>query len=337
MDDINTKTKFYECISIDMTPIKGKYIKESYYADRGVDVDAFKKILIKNDMEQYSILLLYYINEIYLSNDFDKTIEANILASQEYEREMQYEKDLTRTLQFLLSDEFGVNSSITFQKSKNSLTIPNQDIVNSFINSLIQEFKKNNYHKINLTYDEAKAMMLANEKWAKAVFKEECFFDELKNEIKVVKVEFEESIMDFAYSIVKEMEIDQEFLKNKLQDLSLNLTKKKGAKIKKNRVATLCEDLSYLKRIDSYLNRTDFEYIDDLKLTNKDYRFIHDCVVFFGVIPDKTGTLTKSLPENYIRSLITQKTCEWYEVDLKKERINRIRDLKKELKANFEI
>ena len=74
--------------------------------------------------------------------------------------------------------------------------------------------------------------------------------------------------------------------------------------------------------------KDEIEYLENVKLTNNDCRFLHDCLVFFNIIEDKSNTLTKSLPENYIRGLLKQKKQDEYEDDInisKNLRINYLR------------
>lgn len=65
--------------------------------------------------------------------------------------------------------------------------------------------------------------------------------------------------------------------------------------------------LSFLKRIDSFVtNNNDIDDIKDIKLTNRDYRFVHDCLVYCKLIEDKSNNQnTTTTPEKYTRNLLT--------------------------------
>jgi len=72
----------------------------------------------------------------------------------------------------------------------------------------------------------------------------------------------------------------------------------------------------------------EIEYLENVKLINNDCRFIHDCLVFFKIIEDKSKTLTKSLPENYIRALLKQKKQDEFDDDINRAKNKRINDLR---------
>jgi len=325
MNQISSLLKFTECFGLNIKLVNNKAIYESYFVEKGVDVEAFKRLMIKNDMDEYTFILLAYFDEIYFAPKVEESIIKYKVKSELTEQKRKHEIELTQSLLFLLSNNNGDCTSVTFQKSRNNLTISNQLISKSIIDCLIHEFKCNGYNKVNLTYDEAKLMMATNSEWAKGLFCENNFGSD--EEPNIVEVEFTEAIDDFANSTTKEVEVELDFLTTKFEILTQN-GKKKGAKIKKSRIASLCEDLSFLKRIDRYLLKDEIEYLENVKLTNNDCRFLHDCLVFFNIIEDKSNTLTKSLPENYIRGLLKQKKQDEYEDDInisKNLRINYLR------------
>ncbi len=325
MNKISAMLKFTECFGMHIKLVNYEAKNESFFVEKGIDVSAFKRLMIKNDMDEYTfILLAYFIERYFKFNIKDSMIKYNEKLDEE-ETKRKHEIELTQLLLFLLSKNYGEYTSITFQKSRNSLTISNQLISKSIIDGLIHEFKCNGYNKVNLSYDEAKVMMATDDEWAKGLFCEVNYGSD--DDPNIVEVEFAEAIEYFASNTTKEVEVDLDYLTCKYEILNRN-KKKKGAKIKKYHTAILCEDLSLLKRIERYLNQSEIEFIDDIKITNDDCRFIHDCLVFFNIIEDKSTTLTKSLPENYIRGLLKQKKQDEFDIDLNHFRRLRINDLR---------
>jgi len=325
MNKINSLLKFTECFGLDPKFINAEKSAESYYIEKGIDVEAFKTLMIKNDLGEYTIILLCYITEVYFSAKVKEYVQKHTVKTKEAEKKRNHEIELTQSLQFLLSKNDGECTSLTFHKSRKSHTMSNQLILKSIVDNLILEFKSNDYDKVELTYDEAKVMMATNDEWAKGLFCEVNLGS--VNEPNIVEVEFTEAIEDFASSTTKEVEIDVDFLSKKLEILTKNSTKK-GAKITNYRIASLCNDLSFLKRIDRYLLNDEIEYLENVKLINNDCRFIHDCLVFFKIIEDKSKTLTKSLPENYIRALLKQKKQDEFDDDINRAKNKRINDLR---------
>jgi len=77
--------------------------EESVYLEMGMNVTAFKKMLIKNDMEEYTNELLYYWY-IQLLNAKHKTLSKIQTSSEVMKNRNEHEKDLTEMLIFLLTD-----------------------------------------------------------------------------------------------------------------------------------------------------------------------------------------------------------------------------------------
>ena len=329
MIEVTPLIKFTECFGIRQDFILKENITESDFAAKGIDVDAFNRFLIKYDMDQYAFYLLYYFTEtIFQNNNYDLQ-ELIFDHEMDNEQKKQYEIDLTKALLFLFSDKSTANTSITISKSINNITIKNEKIIKDVANQLYVEFKKHDFHKVPLTYEEAKAEMLLNEKFKNSVYRK--INNGSPEEPDIIEVEFDVAIDHYAENSMKEMEITVDFLNNKLKNLTKK-GKKKGAKIKNSRLADICEDLSFLKRIDKYLNQTETEYICDIPLTNDDCRFIYGCLVFFNITEYNTTTITKTLHENYIRTILKQKKREsWIDEDMYGARLFNIHDLRNKL------
>lgn len=224
MNNTTSLLKFTECFGLDPKFINAEKSAESYSTSKNIDVEAFKTLMIKNDMTEYTIILLCYFTEVYLSIKVNDVIRKHTVKAEEAERKRNHEIELTQSLQFLLSKNDGEFTSITFQKSRRSCTTSNQLILKSIVDNLILEFKSNGYDKVKLTYDEAKVMMATNDEWAKGLFREANLGS--VDEPNIIEVEFTEAINDFANSTTKEVDVDLNFLTNKYEILTQNGNKK---------------------------------------------------------------------------------------------------------------
>jgi hypothetical protein len=320
--------KFTECFGIDLNSISADKATESYYIDKGIDIEAFKKIMYNFDMEEYTIILLYYFTEMYKSNQELYNDDFGLNPDPEVER--QLELDLTEALLFLYSDKSIDKTSFTINKSRSSITIQNNTIVKHLANQIFLQYKSKGYNRINYTYDEAKELMLADPKWSSRVYEDVNVGTE-DNPV-FEKKESEDEILMFAHSFYKEVMLNEDVLKHRLKYLKSKYKKKRGAKVKNSSIAYLIENLSFLKRIDKYLNQTETEYICDIPLTNDDCRFIYACLVLFNTIEDNSKFRTKTLPENYIRTILKQKKMDsWIEEHLFGAKLFGILDLRKKL------
>lgn len=320
-----TIAKFCACFGFSMPDFqRRKKQDENIYIEMGLNVPAFIKMLIKNDMEEYTELLLLYwhMQTIYstkLSKPNIQTLDSTIMTSSEYC------VDLTKTLIFLLDEKEGKNTSITFQKSRNSITTREKYTFEIIKKALINEYKIRNFNLTNITFEEAKDELLFK-------FDVEWIVDNINEILSLnpqIKSEFEiedeitesnyHEIFDYLYDdyMVEKyadehytaQDITLEFLNNKLEALIPQTKKKVGAKPKNSHIAVIAKRLSYLKRIDRFIENKNAIDIDIIKLTNKDYRFIHDFLAFLNLIEDysiKENTTTT--PEKYIYTLLKQTT-----------------------------
>ena len=263
-----TLAKFCACFGFSNHDIqRRKKPDETFYIEMGLNVQAFKKMLIKNDMEEYTDLLLFYwhMQIIYSTKSSKYKVHnpENVMRIRDF-----YEKDLTETLVFLLDDKAGKNTSITFQKSRNSTTKKNKDIIKNIISALISEYDKNNFNLEALTFEEAKEEIYYkyDREWIDNYLQEmvrlnpHIFayeFDEYNSEYNFNEVfeHFNDDLMveSYANEHYIKRDITLEFLKNRLSEISLATKKRVGAKPKNNHIAVIGTDLSYLKRIDRFI------------------------------------------------------------------------------------
>jgi hypothetical protein len=328
MIELTPLIKFTECFGIDPIDIGSDKATDSYYINKGVNVEAFKKIMYSFDMEEYTIILLYYFTEMYKNNQ--ELYDDDFGLNPDPEVERQLELDLTEALLFLYSDKSIDNTSFTINKSRSSITIQNNTIVKYLANQIYLQYRSKGYNRINYTYDEAKELMLADPKWSSKVY-EDVIVGTEENPV-FEKKESEDEILMFAHSFYKEVLLNKDVLKHRLKYLKSKYKKKRGAKIKNSHIAYLIENLSFLKRIDKYLSQTETEYICDIPLTNDDCRFIYGCLVFFNIAENNTTTITKTLHENYIRTILKQiKRDGWGQEYNYTEKLKLILDLRNKL------
>lgn len=324
-DKLTPMLKFECCFEIHKELIHCNPDHKSFYLDKGIDVNAFEKLMIKNDMDQYTYILLAYFSEyIFRIIDADNVKIQNIKEKEKKERE-NYDFELTKSLQFLLSTNNGKQTSISFQKTINSFSTSEPLIVNSIINHLIHEYNNNGFNKFYVDFIDDFELSIPDNLYSK---------NERVEIDGCIKTRYEQYIYEFLNPITNYETLSAEtlnyymdFLKFKL-DVFMRKRSKRGAKIKNNLLFMLCENFSYLVRIESYLNQSIFHYVDEIKLTNKQCRLIHDCLVFFKILEDKSNTLTKKLPENYIRNLLKQKKQDDFDIDYNKIRNFNIAELR---------
>ena len=295
---------------------------ESVYNNMDMNVSAFKKMLIKNDMDEYTNELLYYwyISKLNASKKTTSRIPTTIEANKKRD---EYEKDLTESLLFLLSVNSDTNMSVTFQKSRNSLTKNNNDIIKCIIDSLILEYDKNNFNEVELSFEEA-VVEIENRcdlQWIKDFVKEdvrnnpdifqieEVYFDFNFDFEEAFEISYNDQMIEaYANEHYTKREITIEFLKSKIEMIPKLSKNKAGAKRKNDQIGIIGTNLSYLKRIDTFIHDSEkLKDINSVKLTNKDYRFIHDCLVFFGLIEDySVKENTTTTPEKYLYTTLKQ-------------------------------
>jgi hypothetical protein len=330
MNQANTQLKFAVCFDKEEFSLNTENYLESYYIEKNIDVEAFKKIMYKFDMEEYTMILLYYFTVMSNFKNINVLDNNSFVFNDNREAEQQLEIDLTKALLFLYSDKSIDNTSITINKSRSSITIQNNTVVKHLANEIFLKYRSKGYNRINRTYEEAKKLMLADENWSKKVYHEVNIGTEI-NPI-IVQQENEEEISMFAHSFTKEVTLNKDNLKVRLKYITTKYHKKRGAKVKNSCLASLIENLTFLKRIDKYINQPEIKHVCDMPLTNNDCRFVYACLTFFMIIEDNSINRSKTLPENYIRAILKQdKKDGWGAEYYYQEKLERILDLKNKI------
>lgn len=312
-----TKLKFCACFHLPIQVLtdvpdsiykRWKLHDEIHYLDKGINISAFKRFLITNDMEEYSSLLMHLMNiqlkmnKLPYKGEFEENQKAIL---NDY---WNYKRDITASLIILLSNEEG-NLSITFQNSKNSYIIDNDSIVESIIKGLLKEYKRRDLNIENLTVQEAEEAIKEKEdlEWIENWLMEKgqqvdpFLYEGIDQFIS------NEMITEYAEEHYITREVDLEYLKNNIKILEQNSKRKAGAKPKNNGIAILARGIANLKRIDKYIsNQEDIESFEQMKISDSDCKFIHDCLLFFGLIDDYSMNKNSTTPAKYIRILLKQ-------------------------------
>ena len=81
-----------------------------------------------------------------------------------------------------------------------------------------------------------------------------------------------------------EIEITKDYLQNSLAEMETTSRNKPGAPKKNFINGRIAMYLSFLVRVDKFISNT--KNLEDIRLTNKDCRFIYECMLFFGIVQD---------------------------------------------------
>jgi len=296
--------------------------------DGGIDLEAISDLMIKNNLKEYSNLLHEYLNwQLTSSKSSISFFKNQILFYEMMEEEINFKKDLAESLHFLLSRKEGDPTSITFQ-THTIHKISNKKIIESILFKLIEDFKENGYDLGPLTENEAEEEIrqeIDSEwiiDWERAqknydsngdlivirdsenglgeVFDPDNYF--VDNTIS------KRMIRAYAESHEKTREINLEFIKKIINEGGFNEKKRAGAKGKMKHIKSLMIDLSYLCRIDEFLqSKGDVTDIEQIELTNDNCQYIYDCLKIIGLIdtlmdtPDKISSLRRSKLTTFCR------------------------------------
>lgn len=329
-----TRRKFCACTTATDDQIKKwKLPEEAADIEKGIDLEAFRKLMYKHDMEEYTILLLPYIRNLQITKS---TYDLN---SQDHKDCVNHQKDLTEVLIFLLDEKKGNSLSLTFHKSKESYTITNRNIIEPIIELIMKEYIDHGFNSDMPTDEELEVLKgkdikdLDQDLVEGLIIHHKHYFGMDSEDY---EIDYEHIKRDYLDSVLIEREVDLESLKN-MKEKHFSCKRKAGAKPKNRDIEKLANDLVTLKRVDIFLNQKDIVDIEEINLENKDYRFIHDCLSFFGLIKDYSMNVSNSTtPEKYIRTLLQQAKDPFYmsEIDparIKEDRISKFCKLKSKM------
>ena len=325
-------SKFKECFGTHITLEKCDESFKQHYIDNDINIETFNRLMIKNEMDEYTYILLAYFYERHYKFFND---EANKKRHLQETKVLELNNRLiseTELLIFLLSNKEGKLTNISFQKTAGYFNLGLDFSDDSIINLFLNYYNSNNHNQFKIPFlednnveddhiDKSKYSISQGVEITKKCKLRECaYLYVYNNPVLCLSKANQSEIKDYV-----------EFLTIKLNQLKKEF-RKKGAKRKNTYLTALCEDLSYLKRIDRYIENPNVNYIDEISITNADCKFIHDVLVFFNVIDNKSGTYTTKLPENYIRTILKQSTVDNFSEQYNESRIIRIYELKQYLK-----
>ena len=269
-----------------------------------------ERLLIKTDLEQYTSFLYSYglFNKLYK----DQLLSIDNLEGFEitYSNE---EKGLLELLIYLLTDN---NSNITFKlkrgnKKADNFSFSNEKINSGFIKMIIDQYEKSNFNEENLTPAEAENDIynMYDTDWIKQYI-EKCLAetDESVYYPRITTIsDFEgfidyEMINEYAFDHFTSREITLDYLKHKLELYNSINPIVAGAKPKNDDLSRSKELLSYLIRLNRFLNQNECNDIEVFPIQNKDCILIYDYLLFFDLIDDPSSNTNSTKPHNKIRS-----------------------------------
>lgn len=350
MNDLELKKRFCLCfemhelpqiISFNLIPFR----EEDFYIECKINEEALKKIMYKNDLEQYTNMLLQYtfIDILYIGNNINKNEIINVKNKNYWREKDNHEIAITESLIFLITNEKLGNSPITFKTTKEPFTVKNIEIIKlikkTAIKELILDFNNNNYNIDRLNHDEAEneirnkndihavsglihETLYLNERYSnyenkrfsnlripKLIDNENDF--EIEPFIEKLDVDSyidEEMISWYSKRHFIKREVTLDFLKKKLiKLLNKKNSKQTGAKQKNQVIQSFANKLCTLSRLDSFLKNNDgISDINNYPIKNRDLRFAHDCLVLFNLIESKANKANSTTPEKYVYMLLKQ-------------------------------
>lgn len=318
--------KFHACMGVGALLIN-QWSKSDYkFMESEFSSKKFNELLVEFKMQEYDVLLMNFfiwqLNQMKTANINNSKYEA-FKSKVEYEREAYNE--LIELLHLLLSSEKGNLTSISFSKQRGNRVVDNKINLEFFlkdlniIESLIKEFEERKYNVENLSLQEAKEEIYKriDSRWIENWMINHEFrdksnqrlidYDEVLADLEYNNCTSGEQILgediinkiihDYSESHIIKREVTPEYIETLVLQ-QIKPKRKKGAREKKE-IKTIMQSLSYLARIDKFLDSPDeIQDIEQIKLEREECEFIFDILDFFKLLD---GELKSSKPK-YIRS-----------------------------------
>jgi len=311
---------------------KGKYYfhEQTEIENRALNYENLLAEIKDTDLFPFFEFLIPYQNKwlAFIEDDTLKVIIKSLLS----ERDLS--EKYTILLQFLFrSIEKKDDIYINIVNSKGEqFKISDFDITKALYESIVRIYCDKELNTSRLTRDEAINSLVNPINYEDLkLFCNLCNYD-----IKDINLENlpDDIVTKFASSIVRKREVNYDFLKSKIEELSnAKILKKKGAKNINRYLGELALDLSYLIRFYRFILQDECDNIYNYKITNEDCRIILKYFRFWGLLRHE------DLHSDYvyISSMINQhkkkrgdfdleKNCEFNEIEIDKTR----KDLRKE-------
>lgn len=312
-----TIAKFHACMRNSVKKLRVFELNKKKES-REYDFKDFDKICIKHDLEEYSELLYNYFLDLLEHNRLNyNSYNSYFTSIREHD---EYCLDLLETIHFLhsiLNDEI---KSITLQKSKVSHQILNERLIYDIEQNLNSLFTRN--FKSIYSNEEAdnELRKQKNKKWFTDRMKEYEFqslenidfvFEDIEdNQIFYPKPYYEqltgkelkiEIINSFRKTNPKVCELSLKNIEHLKHEIQNRLKRKKGPPKKNLHIAILAFELEDILKIEKLMKNNENSEIDNIALNSNDYRFIYDCLDFWGFLPSDE---IQSPKQNYIRTSI---------------------------------
>lgn len=297
--------------------------------DYGIDLNRAKRIIDEYKMNEYSKLLLNYL-EFKRRQCTNQNIvsSSNLTLDGESANSIKMKSELVKFFEFVFSK--GDLTSVQINKVTGSAQIKNDSLINALVELVKKEFIKRKYDITSLTIDEAERIYSdeTDKKWFDEWMEQWEFFDAQDNPIDVKNFEdgkqyysagyndlydyksvYDEMIYAYAHSHTKRRNIDIQLinqLKEELEEQNKLVRKKNGRE--KNRIkALIAYALADLCRIDEFLSTPELLNIDKITVSNNTGCFMHDIMSCFGIINDKTEIYGKTKTYHYTKQLLKNK------------------------------
>ena len=294
-----------------------------------IDENSFHRLLFNTEIEEFAPKLkILGLNEMNkgqqnenesILDDLPFDVVESDAIGLSREAKLYQSKELIETLIFLFENK-NSNTSLTLKSGKlknNNHKTSNKDISDALMEGLIAKLIERNLNTDFLSYEDAKyeILNLKDIDWIKNWIEKYIIENDLRNQVcKEFSININnpseyidnDMINSYCEEHFSERPITLQFLYHQCDMITASKKKKKtGAKPKNDSVASLAERLSYLIRLNRFLNQNEVNDISKFSISNKDCRLIHDYLVIFKLIPNqRERNNTTTTPENYIKALI---------------------------------
>lgn len=302
-------------------------IEVNVYSD--IERESFRDILVKYDLQQYTDSLLdYQINWL----DFQKVLKRRRTKFDENEKKsLPYKLKVARILKMFLSGEATnfKNLEISVSDLFNKESIADSGLFLTLKEPFIQEFERLGLNETEYTKEEAIEEIFSEEDYDDEWYFNSGFdFGEIEQETEEVSAFWIEKYRKEHYK-PREISLDiVDYAIKELEGWQDGNRRNVGARIRNLEIGALATELSFLHRINKFLNQNKYSSIKDFPLLNETCRFIYEYFEFWDLLKNyytenKSDKIRdKDRREKFIRSLIRN-----YEKSSKSENINPIRDV----------
>jgi hypothetical protein len=298
--DFNNPTKD-DLFNLCMDDLKGHEKKASE-----INIEAHRDILVKYDLQQYNNLLVEY----QLKWFYRKDIIGQHLSwlDKNDKEELPYRIEISKILKMFLSKDIANSHNLeVIIAGSHKIYLSNNMLFNQFREVFIKEFERLALNETEYTTEEAleEIKEFTDTDWFYDYGPVDCC-DGLNINSNLIT---EELINDYKSTHYKQREISLELVNHVIEDLELYVhggQGKVGAKIKNLSIGELAKRLSYLHKLEDFLNQTKYISIEDFPLSNETCRLIYEYFDFWGLLYHtvKFSKSEKGKRANYIRSMI---------------------------------